>query len=108
MDKQKVYCHWDLIRFISEEALEKYCVSVVDVWEKSHFELMIYLYKEGKSPTETYYSENGKPEGVPSELADAVIRCFDMADYYGIDLEKAIIEKAESNKSRPYKHNKEF
>lgn len=49
--------------------------------------------RKGKSPTETYYSENGKPEGVPSELADAVIRCFDMADYYGIDLEKAIIEK---------------
>lgn len=37
MDKQKVYCHWDLIRFISEEALEKYCVSVVDVWEKKSF-----------------------------------------------------------------------
>lgn len=64
--------------------------------------------RKGKSPTETYYSENGKPEGVPSELEDAVIRCFDMADYYGIDLEKAIIEKAEFNKSRPYKHNKEF
>jgi hypothetical protein len=31
-----------------------------------------------------------------------------MADYYGLDLEKAIIEKAEFNKSRPYKHNKEF
>lgn len=69
--------------------------------------------RKGKSPTETYYSENGKPDGIPSELADAVIRCFDMADYYGIDLEKAIIEKAiiekaEFNKSRPYKHNKEF
>lgn len=64
--------------------------------------------RKGKKPTETYYAENGKPEGIPAELADVVIRCFDMADYYGIDLEKAIIEKAEFNKSRPYKHNKKF
>lgn len=42
MDKQKVYCHWDLIRFISEEALEKYCVSVEDVMGKSH--LLVYIF----------------------------------------------------------------
>ena len=48
MNKQKVYCHWDLVRFISEEALEEHCVSVEDVMGTSHFELMIYLYKDGK------------------------------------------------------------
>ncbi len=64
--------------------------------------------RKGKTPTETYYREDGKPEGIPPELADVVIRCFDMADYYGIDLEAAIIEKMEFNKSRPYKHGKEF
>lgn len=31
MDRQKVYCHWDLVRFISEKALEEHCVSVEDV-----------------------------------------------------------------------------
>jgi len=31
-----------------------------------------------------------------------------MADYYGIDLEAAIIEKHEFNKTRPYKHGKKF
>lgn len=65
-------------------------------------------FRKGKNATETYYREDGKPEGVPSELADVVIRCFDMADYYGIDLEAAIIEKHEFNKTRPYKHGKEF
>lgn len=65
-------------------------------------------FRKGKEPTETYYREDGKPEGVPSELADTVIRCFDMADYYGIDLEEMIIEKMEFNKARPYKHGKEF
>ena len=65
-------------------------------------------YRKGKEPTETYYREDGKPEGVPSELADVVIRCFDMADYYKIDLESIIIEKMEFNKTRPYKHGKKF
>ena len=65
-------------------------------------------FRKGKIPTETYYRNDGKPEGVPSELADVVIRCFDMADYYGIDLENIIIEKMKFNKTRPYKHGKKF
>lgn len=65
-------------------------------------------FRKGKRATETYYREDGKPEGVPSELADVVIRCFEMADYYGIDLESMIIEKHEFNKTRPYKHGKKF
>ena len=65
-------------------------------------------FRDGRSATETYYREDGKPEGVPAELSDVVIRCFDMADYYGIDLESAIIEKHDFNKTRPYKHGKKF
>jgi NTP pyrophosphatase (non-canonical NTP hydrolase) len=66
-------------------------------------------FRKGNSPTRRYYREaDGKPEGIPSELADVVIRCFDMADYYGIDLESAILEKFEFNKTRPYKHGKKF
>jgi NTP pyrophosphatase (non-canonical NTP hydrolase) len=51
--------------------------------------------------------ENKKPEGVPSELADAVIVIFSMCGHYGIDLESAIIDKMEYNKTRPYKHGRE-
>lgn len=70
---------------------------------------MLELFRDGHSPTEKYCRENdGKPEGVPIELADVVLRCFDMAYYYGIDLEKAILEKFEFNKTRPYKHGKKF
>lgn len=65
-------------------------------------------FRDGREATETYYREDGKPEGVPAELADVVIRCFDMADFYGIDLENAIKEKHEFNKTRPYKHGKKF
>ena len=65
-------------------------------------------FRSGHDATETYYREDGKPEGVPAELADIVIRCFDMADYYGIDMEAAILEKHEFNKTRPYLHGKKF
>ena len=62
----------------------------------------------GEEYTHTYYRADGKPEGIPSELADCVIRIMDMCEYYGIDLEAILIEKHEFNKTRPYKHGKEF
>lgn len=62
-------------------------------------------YRAGKKPTETYYRKfDEKMEGIPSELADVVIRIMDMCAFYGIDLESAILEKHKFNVSRPYKH----
>ena len=61
-------------------------------------------YRAGKKPTETYYREDGKMEGIPSELADVVIRILDMCEHYGIDIESAILEKHKFNVSRTYKH----
>lgn len=49
-----------------------------------------------------------KPIGFPSELADIVIRCFDLAGMLQIDLEGAIQRKHEYNKTRPFKHGKKF
>lgn len=65
-------------------------------------------FRNGHEATQTYYREDGKPEGVPSELADVVLRCFDMAYVYGLDLEAAIIEKQAFNETRPYLHGKKF
>lgn len=65
-------------------------------------------FRDGREATQTYYRDDGKPEGVPAELADVVIRCFDMAYVYGIDLESAIIEKQLFNEKRPYMHGKKF
>lgn len=45
-----------------------------------------------------------KPEGVPSELADIVIRVADICGYYGIDLDAAITQKMAYNRTRPYRH----
>lgn len=61
-------------------------------------------YRNGKGFKETYYTDNGKMKGIPSELADIVIRVFDICGYYNIDIEDAIRKKHEYNKKRPYKH----
>jgi len=50
------------------------------------------------------YCPANKPEGIPIELADVVIRVMDLCGHYGIDLESAILKKHEYNKGRPYKH----
>lgn len=47
-----------------------------------------------------------KPCGIPSELADIVIRVFDLAGRENIDLERAIEEKMAFNKTRPFRHGK--
>jgi NTP pyrophosphatase (non-canonical NTP hydrolase) len=62
------------------------------------------FYREGRSVTERFYTNDVKPDGVPAELADVVIRIFDACGRYGIDLENAIIEKMDYNASRPHRH----
>lgn len=65
-------------------------------------------HRAGHEPTAEWHQEDGKPEGVPSELADTIIRIADLCGHYGIDLEKAITEKLEYNRARPSKHGKAY
>ena len=46
--------------------------------------------------------------GAEVELADVVIRIMDMAEARGWNVAGAIVAKHEFNKTRPYKHGKEF
>lgn len=46
----------------------------------------------------------GKPVGPAVELADALIRIFDLAHFHKIDLEEMLEVKTEYNKTRPYRH----
>lgn len=84
--------------------------------------------RKGHAATETYYpswqaavdaSADGwesvpfelgafKPEGLPSELADVVIRAFDLAHETGIDLAAAIDEKLTYNATRARLHGKKL
>lgn len=61
-------------------------------------------FRDGKM--ETVLRHDGKPEGLPSELADIVIRVCDFAGALGIDLEHEIRLKAAFNETRPHKHGK--
>lgn len=61
-------------------------------------------YRNHHGFNETYYEDDGKPNGIPSELADVVIRILDFCESQKIDLEKIIIEKMKYNESRPFKH----
>jgi len=66
---------------------------------------MTCIYYSGKGyvseqPTETCK----KPEGIPIELTDVLIRIFDFCGKHNIDLEEALEIKMEFNKTRPYRH----
>jgi NTP pyrophosphatase (non-canonical NTP hydrolase) len=53
-------------------------------------------------------SDNPKPEGFGSELADVLIRMGDMAGELGVDLEFEAKRKLAYNATRPFKHGKIF
>jgi NTP pyrophosphatase (non-canonical NTP hydrolase) len=72
-------------------------------------------HRAGHKPTETWYEAKtsiesktpiDKPCGIPSEMADVVIRVAHFCAKHGIDLDKAVAEKMEYNTTRPYKHGK--
>lgn len=76
--------------------------------------------RKGLPPDAVYYLDGAgrkmllpaeyfdKPEGVPIELADCMIRILDFCGAFQIDIEKAIEMKMKYNESRPYKHGKKF
>jgi NTP pyrophosphatase (non-canonical NTP hydrolase) len=45
-----------------------------------------------------------KPDGIPIEFADVIIRVLELCGAYKIDIDTAIAEKVAFNKDRPYRH----
>lgn len=60
-------------------------------------------HRAGHPLTEIYHKD-GKPEGVPIELADVVIRIGTFCSEHDINLEDAIALKLHYNESRPWRH----
>ena len=48
--------------------------------------------------------DDDKPEGVPSELADVIIRVLDCCAAYGIDIQYEVTQKMRYNESRTIRH----
>jgi NTP pyrophosphatase (non-canonical NTP hydrolase) len=53
---------------------------------------------------ETTTDENGKPQGLGSEIADVMIRCGDHFSVYEIDLSLEIQRKFDYNRKRSHRH----
>ena len=96
-DNSKAHGWWDgtnhnipeklaLIHSEVSEALEAYRVSL-DLGDLASYPL-----------------DGNKPIGFASELADILIRVFDLAGYLGIDLTYAVQMKHNYNITRPYRH----
>lgn len=80
--------------------------------------------REGHAPSVLWYEEKDsagnvtrhgeqapgarmrKPCGVPSEMADIIIRVAHFCGKHGIDIASAVDEKMAYNNSRPFKHGK--
>jgi NTP pyrophosphatase (non-canonical NTP hydrolase) len=65
-------------------------------------ELLCLIHSEVSEALEAYRKQDEK--NLAEELADIVIRAFDMAEGLGIDIEKEITTKHEYNKTREYRH----
>jgi len=64
--------------------------------------------RENLAKNEIYFTESWKAYGIPIEMADILIRVFDVCWFYGIDLEEALSIKMGENEQRGYKHGKEY
>lgn len=123
----------DLAKEIHEVAKSKGFWGGVDgVTERNPSEAFILMisevieateeYRAGRGLNETLYEDPNvpglwstqqsdrfkKPVGVPSELADAIIRILDACAAWGIDIEEAIRIKTKYNLSRGMLHGKRF
>lgn len=56
----------------------------------------------------TRFTDAGKPEGLGSELADALIRTLDTAVELGVDMEQELRNKMPFNYGRPAMHGRKF
>lgn len=50
------------------------------------------------------FADSGKPEGLPAEMADIIIRTLDLAGWLGVDIGRAVLVKHEYNATRPHRH----
>lgn len=88
------------------EALEAHRNGKFSNIEKFHKERQSTPFHE-KAATIQSFQDNIK-DTFEDEIADTVIRLFDLCEGFGIDLETHIRLKTDYNKTRPFKHGKKY
>jgi NTP pyrophosphatase (non-canonical NTP hydrolase) len=70
-----------------------------------HSELseVLQAFRDGSEP-QTLTHIDGKPDGIPVELADVIFRIMDLCGLYSIDIGRAVTAKLLYNESRTYRH----
>jgi len=84
---------------------EIHAVAVAHGWYESPREvpeLIALIHSEVSEALEAYRAWDDA--NFAEECADIAIRLMDMCEYKGVDLGRAILEKHEKNKLRPYRH----
>jgi len=66
-------------------------------------ELLCLIHSEVSEALEAY--RNRDNENLAEELADIVIRVFDMSVGLGINIQEEVVKKHTFNLTRPYRHN---
>jgi NTP pyrophosphatase (non-canonical NTP hydrolase) len=107
------------VKSLNELAHEIYLTSVEHgFWEegdnRNRGEMIALMHSELSEALEAVRHGNPTDQHCPQfsslqiELADCIIRILDLAYAESFDMDEAIRAKMDYNKTRPYKHAKEF
>ena len=69
-------------------------------------ELLMLVNTELCEAVEHYREKEDWLPDFAEEMADAIIRIFDLCAFLGIDIHKEVGNKMKKNKNRPFLHNK--